>query len=117
METFVAVVIIVFSILQVILFFKLWGMTNDVNSIKARLSDSDLITKAKVCVLSGDVAEAKRMLDESFLLEITRFEGKYETYYEFFEKKHIEYLKLYNDLGINPLDFESLKESSYKILG
>lgn len=31
---FVSVVMIVFGILQIILFFKLWGMTNDIGEIK-----------------------------------------------------------------------------------
>ena len=34
---FVSIVIIVFGILQIILFFKLWGMTNDVKKIKSSL--------------------------------------------------------------------------------
>ena len=31
---FVSIIIIVFGILQIILFFKLWGMTNNINEIK-----------------------------------------------------------------------------------
>lgn len=34
MFTFVGIIIIVFGILQIILFFKVWGMTNNVNEIK-----------------------------------------------------------------------------------
>ena len=34
MEIFVSLVIIVFGVLQIILFFKLWGMTNDVSEMK-----------------------------------------------------------------------------------
>lgn len=30
----VSIVIIVFGILQIILFFKIWGMTNDIKEIK-----------------------------------------------------------------------------------
>lgn len=33
METFIALVIIIGAILQIILFFKIWGMTNDVSEI------------------------------------------------------------------------------------
>lgn len=33
-STFVAIVIIAFGILQFILFFKLWGMTNDIREMK-----------------------------------------------------------------------------------
>ena len=34
METFMAIVFLVFGILQIILFFKVWGMTNNVKKIK-----------------------------------------------------------------------------------
>lgn len=34
METFIYVLSIVFSILSIILFFKIWSMTNDVKAIK-----------------------------------------------------------------------------------
>lgn len=33
-ETFIAFVAVIFGILQIILFFKIWGMTNDVREIK-----------------------------------------------------------------------------------
>ncbi len=36
METFLGIIFIVFGILQIILFFKLWGMTNDIREIKNR---------------------------------------------------------------------------------
>lgn len=38
MEIFVLLIIIVFGVLQIILFFKLWGMTNDVSEMKQDLS-------------------------------------------------------------------------------
>ena len=41
METFMAIVFLVFGILQIILFFKVWGMTNDVKKIKDKLSEDD----------------------------------------------------------------------------
>lgn len=34
MFTFVGIIMIVFGILQIILFFKIWGMTNNVSEIK-----------------------------------------------------------------------------------
>ena len=35
----VSIIIIVFGILQIILFFKVWGMTNNVNEIKTMVKD------------------------------------------------------------------------------
>ena len=37
MLVFTSVVVIVFGVLQIILFFKLWGMTNDVASMQAMM--------------------------------------------------------------------------------
>ncbi|SHG46565.1 hypothetical protein [Dysgonomonas macrotermitis] len=37
MENFLLVIITVFGILQIILFFKIWGMTNDVRIIRDKL--------------------------------------------------------------------------------
>lgn len=42
METalnFVSIIIIIFGILQIILFFKLWGMTNDIREMKNKYMD------------------------------------------------------------------------------
>ena len=41
METFMAIVFLVFGILQIILFFKIWGMTNNVKKIKNKLFEDD----------------------------------------------------------------------------
>lgn len=38
MVTFLSIVFFVFGVLQIILFFKLWGMTNDVRSMKEQIS-------------------------------------------------------------------------------
>lgn len=38
MVTFISILFIVFGILQIILFFKLWGMTNDISEIKKLLN-------------------------------------------------------------------------------
>lgn len=41
METFMAIVFLVFGILQIILFFKVWGMTNNVKKIKETFLEKD----------------------------------------------------------------------------
>ncbi len=40
MYTFLSVILIIFGILQIILFFKLWGMTNDVRHISEKIGGS-----------------------------------------------------------------------------
>ena len=41
MEKFLSIIIILFGILQVILFFKIWVMTNDVRFIKKSITNSE----------------------------------------------------------------------------
>nr|DAS63652.1 MAG TPA: hypothetical protein [Caudoviricetes sp.] len=55
---FVSIVIIVFGILQIILFFKLWGMTNDVKKIRKTISPNkseDSININETSVTPSDI--------------------------------------------------------------
>lgn len=55
---FVSIVIIVFGILQIILFFKLWGMTNDVKKIRKAISPNkseDSININETSVTHSDI--------------------------------------------------------------
>lgn len=54
MLTFTGIIIIVFGILQIILFFKLWRMTNDVRKIKSELCSEKDINEATVLYLKGE---------------------------------------------------------------
>ena len=48
METFIILIILIFGILQLILFFKIWGMTNDIREIKERYLSSTTSPKKKM---------------------------------------------------------------------
>jgi calcineurin-like phosphoesterase family protein len=72
---FVSIVIIVFGILQIILFFKLWGMTNDVKKIRKSLPNvSSDLSPAKMEFIIGNTDKAKEMLKKEFVLDV------YESY-------------------------------------
>ena len=45
MYAFLSVILIIFGILQIILFFKLWGMTNDVKALRIKWTLVFLIMK------------------------------------------------------------------------
>lgn len=81
METFMAIVFLVFGILQIILFFKIWGMINNVKKIKDKLYENDFpvenllektdsvkctfynnIRKINKLIYLGKEEDAKRML-------------------------------------------------------
>ena len=70
-----SIVIIVFGILQIILFFKLWGMTNDVKKIRKSLPNvSSDLSPAKMEFIIGNTDKAKEMLKKEFVLDV------YESY-------------------------------------
>lgn len=70
MLTFTGIIIIVFGILQIILFFKLWRMTNDVRKIKVGLLREDPLGEATILFLKGEKEAAYKQLFESFLRNI-----------------------------------------------
>ena len=47
MTEFLSIVIIVFGVLQIILFFKVWGMTNNVSELRKMYDDRICIKKLK----------------------------------------------------------------------
>lgn len=62
----VSIIAIVFGILQIVLFFKIWGMTNDVKNILNVLNSKDnrdakLPSKAIVKGVEGEVAVLKML--------------------------------------------------------
>ena len=53
-NTIITLVIIVFGILQIILFFKIWGMTNDVSQIRAIIEQLSTRNNS----VNGDASDA-----------------------------------------------------------
>ncbi|MBM6807452.1 hypothetical protein H6A24_13270 [Bacteroides caecicola] len=41
LNVLLSIILLVFGVLQIILFFKLWGMTNDVRSLKDKYTASN----------------------------------------------------------------------------
>lgn len=71
MIDFLTIVLLIFGVLQIILFFKIWGMTNDVNNIKKNLEiqpeeEDLLITEAQIKALNGNNEEAFELYQKAF---------------------------------------------------
>lgn len=67
----VSVIIIVFGILQIILFFKLWGMTNNVKKISNKLNSKiSWEDQAQIELLKGNKVKAHELYKETFFIEI-----------------------------------------------
>lgn len=70
---FVSVVGIVFGVLQIILFFKMWGMTNDVNKIKNKVQANGYpydVHPAKIEFALGNTEKAQGMVNREFVCEV-----------------------------------------------
>lgn len=68
--TIINITLIVMGVLQIILFFKIWGMTNDVRDLRNKIDSRDLTMEqlAKKIIelkFTGKIEEAKKLLDEN----------------------------------------------------
>nr|CAJ1851837.1 hypothetical protein AUSP0033_00025 [uncultured phage] len=62
---FISIVAIIFGILQIILFFKLWGMTNNISKITNILESK----------LTNDLSHQKQSIDNSYTKDNPKIQG------------------------------------------
>lgn len=73
MEIFIAIITIVVGVLQIVLFFKLWAMTNDVKKLKKKLHadvETDRIDEIRIALLKGDKEKAIELLTDKLATEL-----------------------------------------------
>ena len=116
----VSIVVLVFGVLQIILFFKMWGMTNNVSKIKDSLlssvnADDNSNWKREFCVLvaSGNKEEAKKMLLRDMIntlsfrnVVVSENESYREKELNSLNEKYSVYLKAVG-LSLSDIDFDS----------
>ena len=74
MIDFLTIVLLIFGVLQIILFFKVWGMTNDVNRITKKLQcEKDKTWNIRRALLYGDQERAKRELMDCIISDFEKF--------------------------------------------
>ena len=66
---FTGFIIIAFGIMQIILFSKIWGMTNNVNRIWKKIDSKDFLSEACITYIKGDLEETNKLANEAFLQE------------------------------------------------
>ena len=59
------------AILSIVLFFKIWGMTNNIKKIKSRYINSNDLKLAQIEFLKGNKSKAKDLLDNTLFSVIT----------------------------------------------
>ena len=77
---FTGIVMIAFGILQIILFFKIWGMTNNVKRIWKKIDNKDFLSDACVSYIKGNLEETERLANEAFLQEVALLSKSSESY-------------------------------------
>lgn len=84
MFSFVGIIIIVFGILQIILFFKMWGMTNDVDNINSKLHESkDENKEYELLMINGKNEAIYQILTNKLSKDIHEaYHSFSESYYE-----------------------------------
>ncbi len=107
------------AILGLILFLKIWGMTNNVKRIWERSNNQDFEAKACYTYLKGDIDETERLLNEAFLQEVS-FLSKSITTNEDWQKGYrkvvAKYKRAFKKIDKPTPDFEKYKDPKIYLL-
>lgn len=131
MYDFISLIIIVFGILQIILFFKIWGATNDIKKLKNKLAtpvkgyDKAVVSTLSVYLSSGKEEALKHLNELMAKKVISEYYKAIESGYNYknvFAESWQNTLKLmapiYNELGAQvPERFTSITFDSVRIWG
>jgi hypothetical protein len=123
MEALIGIIIVIIGIAQIGLFFKLWGMCNNIIRIRDR-SAPNIITASLMCYMKGDITGCKEKLDESLYAEILNnyysyggegyefYESYYSKteYYAAFKRIVSSYKGKYEKIGITMPDVERYRD-------
>ena len=93
MQNFIGWIIIIFGALQIILFFKIWIMTDDVTKIKNTIQANGYpngISPAKFELAMGNIEKAKELATREFISDI------YKIYSNVLKSENEEYVKRFN---------------------
>lgn len=73
MIDFLTIILLIFGVLQIILFFKVWGMTNNVKKIKKRLLDESSFDDVRKALLGDDKELAQKLLINNLISELIEY--------------------------------------------
>lgn len=117
--TFTGVVMIVFGILQIILFFKVWGMTNHVKRIWKQMNSNDLLSEACVAYLKGDIESTERLANEAFLQEVAllaKSAGNLEDWTSDYWDLKQKYIQIFKKIEKPAPDFDKYSDPKIYLL-
>ena len=116
---FTGIVMIAFGILQIILFFKIWGMTNNVKRIWKKIDNKDFLSDACVSYIKGNLEETERLANEAFLQEVALLSKSSESYEDWIDnyikiKEEIQKV-FYNDKYVGLVFKNASTDRPYRI--
>jgi len=113
MTTILSVILIIFGILQIMLFFKIWVMTDDVSFIKNKNGTSDKIKNAQIEYMKGNLDRSKDLPDRCLYEDIMNL-GKSvpynPEYLRRFDMLENSYKALYDRIGLNIPNIQKYKD-------
>lgn len=108
-----SIVIIAFGVLQIILFFKVWGMTNDVREIKNNTINS-LLDEAHKQIIIGNKDKAFEIYQRLYveeLIKLSEIRLNFEKNYpKLVEKYKYELSKLGNGYSIDFSQYDEVQK-------
>lgn len=116
---FTGIVMIAFGILQIILFFKIWGMTNNVKRIWKKIDNKDFLSEACVSYIKGDLEETERLANEAFLQEIallSKSASSLEDWHNGYEEIKIKYMRIFKKIDKPSPDFKKYEDTKLYLL-
>ncbi len=116
---FTGIVIIAFGILQIILFFKVWGMTNNVKRIWKKIDNKDFLSNACISYIKGDLEETEKLANEAFLQEVALLSKSSESYEDWlngYKKLKDKYTRLFKKIDKPAPDFDKYEDPKMYLL-
>lgn len=111
MSNFILIITIITGVLQIVLFFKVWVMTNDVRKIREKM-DADLeidrIDKIRIALLKGDKQKAIELLTDKLATELVKKSSEDNISPEYIQKLKENYAKEFAKLGVDELPIKDV---------
>ena len=116
---FTGIVMIAFGILQIILFFKVWGMTNNVKCIWKKIDNKDFLSEACISYIKGNLDETERLANEAFLQEVAYLSKSSESLNDWttgYWKLKQKYTRLFKKIEKPAPDFDKYDDPKMYLL-
>lgn len=111
MSIFISIITIIVAVLQIVLFFKIWVMTNDVKKIKEKMDadiEIDRIDKIRIALLKGDKQKAIELLTDILATELVKKSSEEFITPEGIKDIKEKYAKEFAKLGVNELPIQDV---------